>query len=108
MFRMFNNRYGVGTERSEQMLGMNEQGMRLSLTQPRLRKRGPVLVTSLFPGPREVGFGWTETREAIFVLAHWMALTSVPGASGFPTPWRCVTCHSRCHFSSLCPYTPGC
>ena len=25
MFRMFNNRYGVGTERSEQMLGMNEQ-----------------------------------------------------------------------------------
>lgn len=26
--------------------------------------------------------------------------------TGFATPWRCVSCHRRCHYFSLCLYEP--
>lgn len=45
------------------MSSMRISILRPSLTQRGLGKRGPVLTTSLFPGPREAGFGWTETSE---------------------------------------------
>lgn len=89
MFKMFNKQYGVGHEQSGQMLGGNEQygiyALCPSLTQHGLRKYGPVLTTSFFPAQREVGFGWTETSEAVLVPAHWMALKL--GPSPDLCPW---------------------
>lgn len=77
MFRMFNNRYGVGTERSEQMLGVNEQEENTLPASVPLTSPGSGSVAlflsplfSLAPGRLASG-GQRPERLSLFWLAGW-------------------------------------